>query len=371
MGVATTYRVGAGRLTASVIGGSLSSGEEPGLRAALSQRSCALLRAKRMDSRLRGEMKIRINWMTGSVNYNSHKNMDVESEQRWPRVMLYVVLAVVCAGLGACTKTKSPTMKRFPFTGRVISLDQGSQSGVIDGDAIPGFMDAMAMSYKIKDAGTWKKLAIGDFIAADVVVANEDYWLENVKVTGYTTPGAPAATAHIPAPGEEVPDFQFTNQGGRHVSLKQYRGKVLLLTFIYTRCPFPDFCPRMSKNFAEIYHQIGNDPVLSRQTHLLSISFDPAHDTPGVLRDYAFSVAGSKQDSLFERWEYVAPRPADLSKIADYFALAYKPEGGLITHTLSSAVIGADGKIVKWYHGGDWQPSELVKDASDAARLPK
>ena len=260
-------------------------------------------------------------------------------------------------------------MKRFPFTGRVISIDQGSQSAVIDGDAIAGFMEAMAMTYKIKDAGALKKLSVGDQIAADVVVANEDYWLENVKVTGHTTPAPdkPAASAHVPAAGEEVPDFKFTNQSGKQVSLKQYRGKVLLLTFIYTRCPFPDFCPRMSKNFAEIYHQLGNDAAISGKTHLLSISFDPTQDTPRVLRDYGFSVAGNKQPSLFERWEFVAPRPADLPKIADYFALAYKPEGGLITHTLSSAVIGPDGKILKWYHGGDWQPSELVKEATDAA----
>jgi protein SCO1/2 len=287
--------------------------------------------------------------------------------------VLLLVLAMACAGLGACTKIKSPTVKRFPFTGRVISIDQGTQSAVIDGDAIPGFMDAMAMTYKIKDSGELKKLSVGDSIAADVVVVNEDYWLENVKVTGHTTPASdnPAAAMHVPAPGEEVPDFQFTNQSGKRVSLKKYRGKVLLLTFIYTRCPFPDFCPRMSKNFAEIYHQLGNDAVLSGKTHLLSISIDPAHDTPGVLRDYAFSVAGSKQASLFERWEFVAPRPADLPKIANYFALSYQPDAGLITHNLSSAVIGPDGKIVKWYHGGDWQPAELARDASGAARLTK
>jgi protein SCO1/2 len=239
---------------------------------------------------------------------------------------------------------------------------------VIDGDAIPGFMDPMAMNYKIKDTGELKKLVVGDSIAADVVVAGENYWLENVRVTGHTTSAAdkPAAAVHVPAPGEEVPDFQFTNQSGKQVSLKQYRGKVLFLTFIYTRCPFPDFCPRISKDFAEIYHQLGNGAVFSGKTHLLSISIDPAHDTPRVLRDYGFSVVGSKQASLFERWEFVAPRPADLPKIADFFALSYKPEGCLITHTLSSAVIGPDGKIMKWYHGGDWQPSEVVKDATDA-----
>jgi protein SCO1/2 len=316
-------------------------------------------------------MKIRMNGMTGRSHVSLRRDLEVTSGYRWARILLFVALAMVCAGLGSCTKAKSPPVKRFPFTGRVISIDQGSQSALIDGDAIPGFMDAMAMSYKVKDAGDLKKLSVGDSVAADVVVADENYWLENV--TRHTTPAVatPAAAVHLPTPGEEVPDFQFTNQNGKRVSLKQYRGKVLLLTFIYTRCPFPDFCPRVSSNFAEIHRQLGNDAALSGETHLLSISFDPAHDTPRVLRDYGFSVAGSKQASLFESWEFVAPRPADLPKIADYFALAYKPDSGLITHTLSTAVIGPDGKIVKWYHGGDWQPAELARDASGAARLTK
>jgi protein SCO1 len=313
-----------------------------------------------------------MNWTTGGANGSSRKNSKLKSAHHRARVLLIAVLAVACAGLGACTKTKPQQMKRFPFTGRVVSIDQGSQSAVIDGDAIPGFMDPMAMTYKIKDAGEFKKVSAGDSIAADIVVDGENYWLENVKVTKHAIPApGKSAAGHVPAPGEEVPDFQFSNQSGHRVSLRQYRGKVLLLTFIYTRCPFPDLCPRISKNFAEIYRQLGTDGVLSGKTHLLSVSFDPIHDTPGVLRDYGFSVAGSKRASLFEHWEFVAPRTADLPRIANYFALAYTADGGLVTHNLSSAVIGPDGKIVKWYHGSDWQPSELVKDATLAARLPQ
>jgi protein SCO1/2 len=170
----------------------------------------------------------------------------------------------------------------------------------------------------------------------------------------------------MPQPGEDVPDFSFTNQDGKPISLSQYRGEVLFVTFIYTRCPFPDFCPRMSSNFNEIYKQIGDDP----STRLLSISFDPGHDKPKVLRDYGFSVAHTHDAALFHRWEFAVPREADLPKIADFFALTVKPEGGLITHNLSTAVIGPDSKIVKWYHGGDWQVSDLMKDAA-GARVPK
>jgi protein SCO1/2 len=138
-----------------------------------------------------------------------------------------------------------------------------------------------------------------------------------------------------------------------------------MITFIYTRCPFPDFCPRMSSNFAEIYKQLGSNPSLAK-TQLLSVSFDPEHDSPKVLRDYGFSVAHTHDAAMFRRWEFAVPKAADLPKIADFFALTVKPEGGLITHNLSTAVIGPDGKLVKWYHGGDWQVSDLIKDAASA-----
>ena len=230
------------------------------------------------------------------------------------------------------------------------------------------------MSYKIRPAATLEHLTPGDSISAEVVVAQLDanndnaiseYWLENVKVTAHDNPVPSASASHIPAPGEAVPDFSFTNQTGKRISLSQYRGKVLLVTFIYTRCPFPDFCPRMTTNFADLYKQLATNP----NAHLLSISFDPAHDTPKVLREYAFAAAHTHDPALFTRWEFAAPTAADLPKIANFFALTVKPEGGLITHTLSTAVIGPDGKIIKWYHGSDWQVSDLINDAATAPAL--
>jgi len=241
-------------------------------------------------------------------------------------------------------------------------------------------MEPMVMSYKMKPSSILTQLSPGDSISAEVVVvdhdprdenADSDYWLENVKVTKHA-PHAPATgpkAFHMPSPGEEAPDFAFTNQDGKHISLHQFRGKVLMVTFIYTRCPFPDFCPRMSGNFAEIYKKVSSDATLAN-TQLLSVSFDPDHDTPKVLRDYGFSVAHTHDPALFRRWQFAAPKAADLPKIADFFALTVKPEGGMITHNLSTAVIGPDGKVVNWYHGGDWQVSDLIKDAANA-RTPK
>jgi protein SCO1 len=277
----------------------------------------------------------------------------------------------------SCHRTQPSVTKRYPFTGRVISINAQSQSAIIDGDNIPGFMDAMAMEYKIKPSSMLSQLTSGDSISAEVVVvqtdpknqdAAPDYWLENVKVTGHAQapPAASTNVPHIPAVGEAVPDFSFTDQDGKRISIAHYRGKVLLVTFIYTRCPFPDFCPRMSSNFAEIYKQIGTTPALA-DARLLSISFDPQHDTPKILREYGFSVAHTRDRALFSRWEFAAPHAEDLPTIADFFALTVTPENGLITHNLSTTVIGPDGKVVAWYHGGDWQVSDLIKNAEDAA----
>ncbi len=289
---------------------------------------------------------------------------------------LFIIVLVLSAFVAtSCHRSKPQATKRYHFTGRVISIDNQAQSASIDGDLIRGFMEPMVMSYKIKPVSMLRQLSPGDSISADVVVvehdprdenADSDYWLENVKVTGHAAqpPANGPKAFHMPAPGEEVPDFAFTDQDGKHISLHQFHGKTLMVTFVYTRCPFPDFCPRMSSNFGEIYKQLGSNASLA-ETQLLSVSFDPEHDTPKVLRNYGFSVAHTHDAALFRRWQFGAPKVADLPQIADFFALTVKPEGGLITHSLSTAVIGPDGKIVKWYHGGDWQVSDLIKDAGE------
>jgi protein SCO1/2 len=292
-----------------------------------------------------------------------------------PIALVVLFCSVLVVSLG-CHRSKPQPTKRYPFTGRIVSIDAKAESANVDGDLIQGFMEPMVMTYKFKPASVLGQLSPGDSISAEVVVVqydprdenyNSEYWLENVNVTKHSPqPPAVAPKAfHMPSAGEEVPDFAFTNQDGKQMSLHQYRGKVLMVTFIYTRCPFPEFCPRMSNNFAEIYKQMSSNPQLA-DAQLLSVSFDPEHDTPKVLRDYGFSVAHAHDAALFRRWQFAAPKAADLPKIADFFALTVKPDGGMITHNLSTAVIGPDGKILNWYHGGDWQVSDLIKDAASA-----
>ena len=287
-------------------------------------------------------------------------------------------LCALLAFIPACNRGKSQPgatnsqsgVKRYALEGTVVSIDKNAGTANIDNEPVAGFMDKMVMSYPLKPATALDQLQPGDSISADVVVTGEKYWLENFQVTGHSKPPAdkPATSLHIPTPGEEVPDFKLINQDGKQISLHQYRGQTLLLTMIYTRCPFPDFCPRISHQFSAIDRQLRANSARYGKTHLLSISFDPAHDTPKVLRAYAISPAGGKnQDPGFAHWEFSAIPSAELSQVADYFALTYKEEGGLITHSLSTAVISPDGKIFKWYPGADWQPSDVLEDIAAAS----
>jgi protein SCO1/2 len=287
-------------------------------------------------------------------------------------VSVAILAAVVALALSAVSCNKSTSSgKRYHLKGTVVSVDQRAHMVNVDADAIPGFMDAMMMPYSVKPASELDRLAAGDAITADVVVQGDNYWLENITITGHTIPPAPAkptAEMHIPTAGESVPDFEFTNQSGQRISLKQYRGKAVLLTFIYTRCPFASYCPRITSEFAEINRQLQADPALFEKTHLLSISFDTAHDTPKVLREYGFSYGHTRQPSFFRHWEFAVASAEQLPKVAHYFGLTYEQDGATITHSLSTTVIGPDGRIFKWYHGNDWQPAQLIKDAGDALR---
>jgi protein SCO1 len=292
--------------------------------------------------------------------------------------MSLVSLCILLALSTACNRHQSGSSgmssdaQRYPLKGKVVSVDKNAGTASINNEPIAGFMDAMIMPYKIKPASTLDQLQPGDSITADVVLAEPgNYWLENVKVITHAQPSAakPTAAMHIPEPGDEVPDFKLVNQNGKQISLHQYRGQTLLLTLIYTRCPFPDFCPRVSHEFAAINQQIRADPARYGKTHLLSISFDPVHDTPKVLRAYGFASAGGKNPSLFKQWEFSSIPQAELPEFARYFALTYEQDGGLITHSLSTAVISPDGKIFKWYHGADWQAADLLQDVA-AARHP-
>ncbi len=235
---------------------------------------------------------------------------------------------------------------------------------VLDAAAIPGFMDAMTMAYRLATPNILSELHPGDSITATLSVSDKGNSLDQIVVTAQAKPDyKPSFFYHPIHPGDQVPDFKLLNQSDRVIHLSQFRGKVLLMTFIYTRCPLADFCPRMSRGFAKVNQALARDPDLYVKTHLLSVSFDPDYDTPKVLRSYGGAYTGNYTNEQFRHWDFAAPSKADLAPVLRFFDVGATPEQDkTITHSLSTLVIGPDGRVVKWYPTNDWTPEQLVTD---------
>lgn len=284
---------------------------------------------------------------------------------RQTRTALLILIAAFALIPAACKKASAPQAKRYHLVGTVISVDTARGSANIDGQEVPGFMAAMAMPYPVHDSKALAALSSGDQITADIVVTDNDTYLENIVVTKKGTgPANTTGPTHLPQPGEKVPDFALINQDGKRIHLTSYHGDVLLVTFIYTRCPFPTFCPLVSRNFAEIYAQLRKDPAIgSKKIRLLSISFDAKHDTPAVLKHYAETFNSTAGRNPFDRWEFAAVPAKELPKVANFFGLYYSVSGDQIVHSLSTSVISPDGTIYKWYDDNTWKPTDLLQAA--------
>lgn len=254
--------------------------------------------------------------------------------------------------------------KVYKLRGKVVSTDAAKSEVTLDHEEIKDFMSAMTMPYKLKDPTILSDLHPGDTVTADVLVNDQDVLVDHFVVVAQAKPDyKPGLLYHIPKAGDEVPDFALLNQSNEKIHISQFRGKALLLTFIYTRCPLADYCPRMSKNFARIDKELMGDPSLLNKTHLLSVSFDPTYDTPAVLRSYGGAYTEKYTNEKFEHWDFAAPAKGDLTEMEKFFDIGAVPESNSsITHSLSTVLIGPDGKIVNWYPGNEWKPEEVLGD---------
>jgi protein SCO1/2 len=268
--------------------------------------------------------------------------------------------------------SSSQNFKVYHLRGKVVSTDPAKGEVTLDHEAIPGFMEAMTMPYKLKDPSILSELHPGDVITADVLVSPDpdaDYLLDHIVVVAQAKPDyKPAVSYHVPAPGDPVPDFKLRNQDGQPIHLGQFHGRALLITFIYTRCPSPEFCPRVTRNFAALEKQLATNPALYARTHLLSVSFDPEHDTPERLRAYGASYMGSDAKNAFAHWEFAVPEKPVLAEMAKFFDLGMTGNAdSTITHTLSTTLIGPDGKVVRFYPGNEWTVEQVFGDVKQLA----
>jgi len=291
--------------------------------------------------------------------------MVMESGNTSPRTarLLFALILILSLSAAACRGTNQSQVRHYHLKGTVVQVDKSQQHLVVNHEEIPGFMAAMTMPYPVADARTLEEVSPGDQITADVVVSQSEIKLTNVVVVkksdGKTSP--PGAQLQ-PSGQEAVPDFAMVNQDGERIHLGQYGGKSVLLTFIYTRCPLPDYCPLMTHNFAEIEKDLMKSPGLYAKTRLLSVSFDSQYDTPQVLRNYSRAFVTDRGPHTFEHWEFATIPAAEKSAVTKFFDLFITEEQGQITHSLSTVIISPGGRIYKVYNGNDWKPADALSD---------
>ena len=273
-------------------------------------------------------------------------------------------LVLACA-LAACGRSDERT---FVLQGQVQSLEPDRKSIVVKHEEIKGFMPAMTMPYEVEDGKALTGLAPGDLINATLVVFSNGAHLTNIKKVGSAPLEKPPAEAPAPSassgfellkPGETVPDTPFVDQDGRKRTFRGFRGSPLVVTFIYTKCPLPTFCPLMDRHFAAMQKPLAAEAALNK-VRLVTVSFDPVIDTPPVLKQHAKTL-----NADLARWTFLTGDRDEVDQFAARFGVSVGRalnDARDITHNLRTAIVDADGKLVKVYTGNDRSPDQVLAD---------
>ena len=276
---------------------------------------------------------------------------------------LSIVLTAALAVTTACGE-KAADSREYTLQGQVLSVTADHKEATIKHEEIKGFMPAMTMPYKVRDANELESLVPGDLINGKLIVESNDAYLKDVKKVGQAplekAPDEPAARSgfELLKDGEPVPPTKFVDQDGKKRDLKSFEGKALVLTFIYTRCPMPTFCPMMDRNFVALQDRIKADPNLN--VHLVTVSFDPATDTPPVLKKH-----GQKLGFDPRFWTFLTGDRDEIDQFAARFGVSVgraMNDQREITHNLRTAIIDRSGNLVKTYTGNEWTPAEVMAD---------
>jgi protein SCO1 len=275
-----------------------------------------------------------------------------------------VVSSLITAA--ACNQTEPN--RTFALQGQVLSIDAPRKTLTIRHDEIKGLMPAMTMPYSVRDENVMGGIAAGDLITATLVLESNDAYLSTIHKTGQASLPAPPAEAPMPAassgfellkPGEQAPDAPFVDQDGRRRRFSTFRGSPVVMTFIYTRCPLPTFCPLMDRHFAQIQQTLETDASL-KGVHLVTVSFDPGNDTPPVLKKHAKEL-----NADLRRWTFLTGDRDEVDRFAARFGIAVTRapnDPRDITHNLRTVILDSQGKVVKTYTGNDWTPEQVLSD---------
>jgi protein SCO1/2 len=282
-------------------------------------------------------------------------------------------LIIVFSALLAACGSRSPN-RTYAVEGQIIALTPDRNEATVKHGEIKGLMPAMTMPYKIKEKAELDAVKPGDIIDATLVIVENDAYLTKVRRIGEapieqappeTTVATSAASGfELLKPGEAVPDSMFVDQDGRKRKFSAFRGSTVILTFIYTKCPIPTFCPMMDRHFVTLQEHFRDDPAL-KKVHLVTVSFDPMTDTPAVLKAHAREL---KAD--LTRWTFLTGDRDEIDRFAARFGLsvARAPNDARdITHNLRTAIISPDGTLKKMYTGNEWTPKDILEDLKPTA----
>jgi protein SCO1/2 len=278
--------------------------------------------------------------------------------------LVIVGLLVTSAG---CARAPAP--RAYQLTGQVLAVRAESNEILVKHDDIPGFMPAMTMPYTVRDPASLKDRVPGDLINATLVVEVNAAYLRNISKTG-SAPIPDDARETIPAaagieflrPGDVVPDVALVNQDDAPISLKDFAGTATAITFIYTRCPLPQYCPLMDRRFAEVQQLAAGDPALAGKVRLLSVSFDPEFDRAAVLRRHAAML---KADPRV--WTFATAEETIVDRFAARFGVnVIREKDGTITHSLRTAVIDPSGRVTALLDSNAWTADDLVRELKAA-----
>jgi protein SCO1 len=267
-------------------------------------------------------------------------------------------------------KTDAPAVQTYDARGIVRRITPDRSEATIKHEAIPGFMAAMTMDFTVKNTNNLQNIAPGDEITFKLRVTETNSWIESVQLVAHVVEDVTnnVVIFHMPSaelkPGDPLPDFTLTGEDGRTVRFSDFRGRALAFTFFFTRCPLPDFCPRMDLNFAETRNLLRAAADAPTNWQFLSISFDPEYDLPATLTTYAAYYRQHDDD----RWLFSVADTNTLKRIAPLLDLMVKHEDNSISHNLRTVVLDPQGRIARQFDGNQWTPRELADAMLAAAR---
>jgi protein SCO1 len=279
----------------------------------------------------------------------------------WNKAGTVAIAVVLGAGTATWVRSGRATgdeTRRLTVTGTVVVLSEGRAVRVAH-DAIPGYMPAMTMEFTLAEGESTRQLAPGNRVRLTLRVGREGSRAEGVTVTGQAS--SPATQAIVPTRvarlkrGDVVPAIALIDEQGRPFTDRDFQGHATVVTFIFTRCPIPEFCPAVVSRFKELQAALARDPSLPQDARLLGITLDPAFDTPAVLKDYARAVGADPA-----RWRFAGGDPPDVLRVAREFSVHVEENRVLLDHTLATALIDAHGRVVEIWRGNGWKASDVL-----------